>query len=111
MLLLLLLIGFRLVFEPEGVVWFCRPLLPCCWSLSVLEVLVVCLLALDFLILLLTLCGRGVSSRALVSSIASSGVNGLVAQSGILAGWVAGKSFDVFLLVLDICIERIERAV
>ena len=111
MLLLLLLIGFKLMFESEGVIWFCRPLLPC-WPQSVLEVLMVCLLVLDFLVLLLTLCGRGVSSTALVSSIASSVENRLVAQSGILASCVAGKSsFDVFLFVLDICIERIERAV
>ena len=103
MLLLLLLVGFRLVFELEGVIGFCRPLLPCCWSLLVLEVLLVCLLILDLLMVLLTLCGRGVSSRALVSSIASSVENMLVAQSGILAGCVARKScLDIFLLVLDI---------
>ena len=54
-LLLLLLIGFRLMFELEGVIRLCRPLLPYCWSLLVLEVLVVCLLMLDLLMVLLTL--------------------------------------------------------
>ena len=54
-LLLLLLLGFRLVFELEGVIGFCRPLLPCCWSVLVLVVLMVCLLMLDLLLVLLTL--------------------------------------------------------
>ena len=81
----------------DGVIGFCRPLLPCCWSLLVLEVLLDCLLILGLLMILFTLCGRGVSSRALVSSIASSLGNKLDAQSGILAGCMAGKScLDIF---------------